>query len=651
MATVASLGYSLNIVTVLVPPLLIVLSLSYSVHVVSEYHDISATCDSIQASAKTLQGVTLPVILTGATTGIGFLSLVLSPLSAIQEFGLFSVIGVLYATFFSLTFTPAILQLMHRLRGRALGRVRKETESGFDRMVSRIARFDTRYRMSIYVVTGFALVVSVLGMRNIDVGMEHISNFDRDLSVRRDFEAVNRELQGISTFYVVVSADYGDAYKEPENLKSIQELQAWLVGQPEIGSALSITDYVMQVNRALNGNDPAYHSIPEDQRLISQLFFIGSTDETERLVDSRFQITNIVVTTRVVDSDDVLELVGRINMRLQQLPEHLHARVTGYPILVNQVIDKIVRGQAQSVLTALVVVYFILAAMFLSFKVGFIALVPNLVPVVLYFGALGIFGVTLNPSTSLIAPMVLGIAIDDTIHYMARFNAFSKQNIGRKQAAEAALKVVGKPVTYTSIGLCLGFLVLTSSELRMQSQVGLMASVALLIAWFSDFFLTPALCSRLKIATIWDVLSMDLGARPQESFPLFKGLSNFQARIFARMMDMTHIEAGQRLIHKGEAGSEMFAVIDGKLQASIEADTGRVNLDAHERGDLVGEAGLFFAQRTADVDVVEDARLLRISRGSLKRLGSRYPRIATKVYRNLNEILATRLVHATARVR
>jgi hypothetical protein len=205
-------------------------------------------------------------------------------------------------------------------------------------------------------------------------------------------------------------------------------------------------------------------------------------------------------------------------------------------------------------------------------------------------------------------------------------------------------------VTYTSIALCLGFLVLTSSELRMQAQVGAMACFALAFAWLSDFFITPALCSNLKIATIWDALTLDLGKSPQKTIPLFKDLSNFQARIVARMASIRSVSAGERLIEIGQPGFEMYAVIDGKLQASIEGKSGRIALDAHTRGDVVGEAGLFFARRTANVDAVEDSRLLSITQRDLETLRRRYPRIAARVFRNLNEILATRLVHATDRL-
>jgi CRP-like cAMP-binding protein len=205
-------------------------------------------------------------------------------------------------------------------------------------------------------------------------------------------------------------------------------------------------------------------------------------------------------------------------------------------------------------------------------------------------------------------------------------------------------------MTYTSVALCLGFLVLTTSELSMQVQVGLMASWALAVAWLSDFLLTPALCSSVNITTLWDVLTLDLGEKPQQSIPLLTGLRNSQARIVALMSKVITVPAGTRIITAGEKGEEMYVVLEGRLRTSFAGEKGRIELATHARGDVVGEAGLFYKERSADVDTLEDTRLLCLSQDNLDRLSRRYPYIATKVFRNLNTILATRLFTTTHRL-
>ena len=651
LGTIAALGYSLSMISVLVPPLLMILGFSYSVHVTSEYHQQRLKPDSKDTVIlQTLKHMTLPVILTGLTTIAGFIALMANPITAVKEFGVFASIGVIYITALSITFTPALLKALDRKPGAWTTASATRYSIGFDHFVERVALFDLKHRRTIFVAFGILFLLALVGITKIHVSTESITNFDADSDVRKGFDVVNEKLGGANHFYIVIEGKHPDTFKDPKNLQALKDLQHWLEQQPEVGGTVSVVDYLMLINQAFNDNDPAFHAIPESKRLITQLLFLSSSDELDRIVDARFKTTNIVVRSRVINSDRMSALLERINPQLEKLPEHLTPVVTGNPVLISETLTNIIVGQARSVGLALVFVYAILTVMFMSHRIGLVALLPNIVPVAVYFGSLGFFGISLNPSTSLIAPMVLGIAIDDTIHYFSRFNREVRRHADDRKATLLAMKSVGRPVTFTSIGLCLGFLVLMTSDLRMQAHVGMMASYALAIAWLSDFLLTPALCASVRFTTLWDALTLDLGDNPQESIPLLNGLKTSQARIVALMAKVIKVPKGERIISDGDAANEMYVVIDGKLQTSFRGDQGRVELATHERGDVVGEAGLFFETRTADVDVEEDSRLLCLTQDNLDRLSKRYPYIATKVFRNLNKILATRLFTTTHRL-
>jgi predicted RND superfamily exporter protein len=650
LGVITGLGYSLNMISVLVPPLLMILGLTYSVHVVSAYHRHRIdTADKVTLVRETLRHVMMPVILTGITTIAGFAALTINPIDAVRKFGILSVIGVLLITILSVTLTPALLKYLDR-GFMAWPGVKRSATRSFDRLVDRIALFDLQQRKGIFILTGILMVLAAVGISKIQVSTDFMSSFSDKSEVRTAFNVVNEKFGGSYPLYIILEGGYPETFKQPENLTLIRELQTWLGTQAEIGGSSSLADYLMLLNQALHDNDPAFFSIPDSRRMVTQLLFLGSGDELDQVVDGRFQTTNIVLRSKATHSQAMSKLIARINDRLAQLPPHITATVTGSPVVINDALSDIVVGQAKSVGLALLIVYGILALMFMSLRIGFVALIPNLVPVVVYFGSLGFFGISLNPSTSLIAPMVLGIAIDDTIHYFARFNREIKHLADDRKATIAALKTVGRPVTTTSIGLCLGFLVLTSSDLSMQVQVGIMSSYALAIAWLSDFVLTPALCSSVRITTLWDVLTLDLGENPQESIPLLKGLRKSQARIVAIMSRVVNIPAGKRIIHDGEKGEEMYVVIDGKLGTSIEGEHGPIEVSTHTRGDVIGETGLFYENRTANVDTLEDSRLLCLTQKNLDRLSRYYPYIATKVFSNLNKILAVRLFKTTRRL-
>jgi len=650
LGTISALGHSLSMISVLVPPLLMILGFTYAVHVTSEYHQLRNEPDTgVPVIKQVLQDMALPVALTGLTTIAGFIAMMANPIEAVQEFGIFAAIGVVYVSVLSITFTPALLKVMDR-KPRGTAKQDRPVTTGFDRFVEHIALYDLKYRNVIFVVCAILFMLALAGITRIHVSTESITNFASDSEVRKGFDIVNEKLGGANNFYIVLEGSHRDAFKDPATLRVLQELQAWLLEQPEIGGTLSIADYLMLINQAFNDNDPAFHTIPDNKRLITQLLFLSSSEDLDRIVDSRYQTTNLVVRSKVINSDLMTDLIDRIQARLAQLPENLKATVTGNPVLISETLTNIIVGQARSVGLALVFVYLILAVMFMSHRIGFVALLPNILPVAVYFGSLGFFGISLNPSTSLIAPMVLGIAIDDTIHYFSRFNREVRLNANDRKATLLAMKAVGRPVTLTSVGLCLGFLVLMDSELRMQAQVGIMASYALAIAWLCDFMLTPALCATIRFTTLWDALTLDLGKNPQDSIPLLNGLRASQARIVALMAKVITVPQGERLIHDGDDGNEMYVVIDGSLRASIAGKDGPVNVATYGRGDVVGEAGLFYEKRSADVDVIEDSRLLCLTQSNLDRLSRRYPYIATKVFRNLNKVLASRLFTTTHRL-
>jgi hypothetical protein len=201
-----------------------------------------------------------------------------------------------------------------------------------------------------------------------------------------------------------------------------------------------------------------------------------------------------------------------------------------------------------------------------------------------------------------------------------------------------------RPVTFTTVGLVAGFLVLTSSELRYQVQFGLLSAFTMAVGWVLELTLSPAICSRIRLVTLWDSLRLDLGPEPHRAIPLFAGLSARQARVFALMSRIVSVPAGTKLFGEGDRGEEMFVVIDGELVASTRRGAARVEFSRMRRGDVVGEVALFSQGRTADVLVAQDARLLRFGDADLQRVGRRYPRIAAQIHRNLNRVLAARVI-------
>jgi uncharacterized protein len=670
LATVMALGLTLNLVTAIVPPLVLTLGLTYAIHVLSDYlkherapgHEDAAPAPAPRPgplaavgrlfrldpagerrTVATMSHIAVPVGLSFVTTVIGFAGFIPNPLPAIREFGVLAIAGIGYAALLSLVFVPAVLSVTGSTQRREL-----PGDALFARVARALADFDLRRRVPI-IVAGLALLPAGIWLATgIRAGSETIGDYPPGHPVRADYEAINTAFHGANVLSILIETHVTDALTDPELAREIEKLQVWLRKQPEVGAAVSYVDFLKLTNQSLNESDPAYFEVPDSAVEIKQLLVFGANEEMQRFIDARLRSTQITVRINVDGTVAVGELVQRIEQRLAELPPPLNGRVTGSAVLAMRTIGDIIDGQGLSVGIAFLGIWALLSMLFTSMRAGLIAMLPTVIPVAVYFGTLGLLDIDLSPTTSLIACIVLGVTVDETFHFLARFNADARDKANEVTAARSALASIMRPVTLNMLALCLGFLSFVGGGLESQVHFGLLAAFTLFVAWIMDITLTPALGSYMRIVTLWDLLRLDLGKSPQHTIPLMAGLSLRQARIFALLSRMEKYEPGKRVIKEGDWARDMYVIVDGELQAWVDRDGERRALSTMGRGAVLGEAGFFGQRRTANVDALTAARLLRFGSEELERLRERYPRIAATVFRNLNRVQAERLARTTA---
>lgn len=646
-ATAVAMGMSLNLVTIITPPLIITLGLAYAIHLLSDFFESAAQSrEERYARSRAVMGrVGAGLLLAGGTTIAGFVALTPNGLPAIRQFAVLSSVGVAYLFALILFFLPALLDLLHCGTHR-----RVHGGPWVERWADRLADFDVKWRRPIVWIALILVPINLWLAAGIPVGTDYIKAFRDGHPVREQYEAINQTYNGANIVSVVIETHVNGALTDPELVRGIDELQAWLREQPEVGQTISYVDHLKLINQNLNDNDPAYHAIPDDSAAIKQLLVFAGGDEIRRVIDARFRSALIAVRIKVGDSIEITHFVERVEKRLAQLQPPLNGSITGTPVLATRTVNAIGQGQWISLAIATFAIWALLALMFTSATAGLWALLPNLVPVSVYFGTLRLLEIPLNPTNSLIASIVLGVAVDDTVHFLTRFNREARASGSESKAVKTALRETLRPTTLTTIALCLGLLALTTSELVSQVQFGLLASFTLLLAWVSEITLTPALGSRLRIVTLWDLLRLDLGQSPQHTIPLLSGLSLRQARVFALMSRLERHQPGDLVIHQGDFSRDMYVVVDGTLEVAIERGEDRKVLATLGRGAVMGEAGYFGQRRTANVGCVTPVRVLRFDSNDLERLRRRYPWIAATVFRNLNRVQAERLARATAMI-
>jgi predicted RND superfamily exporter protein len=486
-------GHDLNIVTTLIPPLVLALGFAYATHVVARFASDEGPGDGRERARRALAHVAFPITFTALTTAAGFLSLTSNGLSVIQGFGVFAAVSTAATLLASLTLVPLLLAAGggDATQGGARGR------AWLDACFEALAGFAARRTHAILVAAGVLCLLAAAAATRIEVNLPVIENFGREAPIRLAYEEVDRLFGGANQFYVMLRGEAPGAFERPEWLREVVALQEWLEQQPEIGGSTSVAQYIEVLNEGLGVDPEPTRRIPDNEELVAQLLLFGANEELDVLLDRAHQVITILVRSTATETHEFDRLARRIDDRLALLPEGIEGHTTGNAILLARSADRIARGQALSLGLAGVMIGVLLVGYFRSLRLGLYALVPNLLPVLLYFGLLGATGVTLNNSTALMGSIVLGIAVDDTLHLLVEYRRARRACGDAEQALRIALKRVGQAITCTTLAVCAGLLVVGASGLQNQAEFGLLGALTLALAWLVDVTVTPALCLRL----------------------------------------------------------------------------------------------------------------------------------------------------------
>jgi diguanylate cyclase (GGDEF)-like protein len=366
---------------------------------------------------------------------------------------------------------------------------------------------------------------------------------------------------------------------------------------------------------------------------------------------------NILLLTHISSSRDFLDLRKAIVRHVDAVFQRdLTWDVTGFGIVVSASSHHLVTGQIKSFVLTMIVIFIIMFALFLSSKVGLIAIVPNLFPIVINFGIMGWLGIELSMATSLIASIAIGLAVDDTIHYLVRFNREFRKDLDEKRALKETITHIGRPILFTTLTIGIGFFILAFSGFKPTAIFGTMMVITMLSALVGDLVLLPILIQRVELVTLWDLVRIKMGGDTRINIPLFQGLSRAEVHSIIMAGTLKKVTAGDFLFFKGEQSESMYAIISGGFDV-IDYDP-TCTLSSPEgiqkciakigAGDILGEMGLLrAAPRSATVVATATSELLPINWKVIQRLQWLYPPTAQKFFVNMMRILCDRVERLT----
>jgi predicted RND superfamily exporter protein len=358
-----------------------------------------------------------------------------------------------------LTLFPAALALFPLPKQKANGTT--ETPAIIDRFLGWIVHLDLHKQKITLPILGIFVVFCIIGIFRIRVETSPVEFFKKDTAVSRHFHDIYKDLSGSFPVNVVMASEDDDYFEDPDNLAEIAELQEFLETLPGVDKTVSFAEYLKLVNYASNQFDPKYYTLPEEgfevRMLMNNYRIMLGEDMFTRFMNYYLSKANILLFTHISSSRDFLETREKIFAHVQEnFSKDLTFDVTGLGMVVSASSHLLTKGQVRSLSLTVVLVFSIMFLLFLSSKVGLVAIVPNLFPIVINFGIMGWLGIELSMVTSLIASIAIGLAVDDTIHYLVRYNREFKKSLDDKLALTETIKHVGRPIVFTTltIGIC-----------------------------------------------------------------------------------------------------------------------------------------------------------------------------------------------------
>lgn len=447
--------------------------------------------------------------LTSLTTAVGLLSLILTPIVPIKNFGIFAAIGILVAFLLTVIMLPLMLDIWAPV-SKKKKIVNTDKPHKLQQLLQKIEHIGYTYPKSIVTIFSIISIVLLLGIPQIKVDSNIIEILPHDSSVRKDVGVVDNNMAGSIVMDILFDAGATDAFKDPRLLNRMDLLQQYIKSNHGelVGETASLVNVSKDAYKSLNDDNEDFYRIPQEQRVLSQTLFMfnnANPEDRRKLVSDDYSTARMTITLKSAGSYTYVPMIDDINDKIEMLFQDVKSdypkltiQVTGGMSLMAGILDYISWSQIESFGSALAVISLLLIVVFGSIRIGLIAVLPNLIPIICVFGAMGYLGMPLNTDTLLVVPIAIGIAVDDTIHYLSHYRACVIQTGNIKLAIKETVREVGQAVTFSTIVLALGFFIfIFSSQLSMR-DFGILSSLAIIAGLISELLLLPALLVLFK---------------------------------------------------------------------------------------------------------------------------------------------------------
>ncbi|MGY5450242.1 efflux RND transporter permease subunit [Agarivorans sp. MS3-6] len=484
------MGFALNTVTVNVPTMVMTLAVADCVHVIaSMLYEMRQGKSKNEALAFSLKINNRAIFLTSATTAIGFLTLNFSDSPPFQALGTIVAVGVMLAYVYALTILPALLKILPIKQV-----ANTASRSNYDRLANFV--IDSRkwlMPVTIVVIVGFIAMIPRNQLN--DVATEY---FSKQVDFRQSTDFMEQNISGITTISYEIRSGESSGINEPHYMQKIADFSAWLREQPEIDNVNSISDIMRRLNKNMHADDAAYYQVPEGRELSAQYLLMYEMSlpyglDLNNQINVDKSATRLTITTKNMGSIGMIALEQRSLAWWQDNAPEYRVIAASPNLMFAHIGERNMPQALKGAFWALVLISVLIGISLRSLRLTFISLLPNLVPAGIGFGIWALIDGNINLGLSIVISVTLGIVVDDTVHFLTKYQYARKQGKSAENAVRYAFVSVGKALAITTAVLVVGFSVLIGSTFTINSNMGLLTSIIIAVALVIDFLLLPLL--------------------------------------------------------------------------------------------------------------------------------------------------------------
>ncbi len=498
MGLLIGLGYTVHIMSSMIPIFLIPIAVLNSIHMLSEFHErYQKHLDMRRTIRDTMDELFIPMIFTSLTTVVGFASLMVTPIPPVQVFGAFVAFGIAIAWLLSVTFNIAYAVLLPTKSLKNFG-VSEEGRTVVRGTMHGMRDFSLRFRKPIIAVGVILLAVSVVGLTKIEVNDNPVKWFKADHPMRIADTVMNEHLAGTYIAYLAVEAEEEGGLNEPEAMKYIESLQDHMETHSNVGATTAITDIVKKVREELKG-DPTEAILPDSREEISQYLFLyemsgGDPEDLFKFITPESDRANIWVQMHAGENREVTSVIETAEAFVaENPPPGLTLTWSGLPYINVVWQQKMVSGMGKALAGSFITVFIMMVILFRSVRLGLLSMIPLTATISLVYAFIGYIGRPYDMPVAVLSSLTLGLSIDFAIHFLQRTREAYRETGDFHAAITATFEAPARAITRNILVIAIGFVPMFFASLVPYVTVGAFFFAIMLVSGFTTLFSLPAI--------------------------------------------------------------------------------------------------------------------------------------------------------------